>query len=314
MIIESQAPCRISLVGGGTDIEPYVSLYGGAVISFAINIRQKFTLFIGNDIYGVKNSVPDGCNLEFVYAFRDEFGVNSFHHSRFISESDGGLNSGIGSSAAVAVAIVGALAKSQNKTMTRTEIAEKAWQIETQKLGMFGGKQDQYAAAFGGANLFEFGNEVKVNPIDISKILSSIVLLHTNTIRSSPVIQEEFKNLTDFKKDALDELKSLINPTLATIEQGDIKTLGEILNETYALKKKSNYRTTNERIGNIYHYAKINKAYGGKICGAGDGGFMMFVVEPDRKKDFIHKMELYGLTNWNFDIDKNGLEVKKLTP
>ena len=152
-IITAISPTRISFVGGGTDTSPFCDVYGGATVSLAINIRQHFTLYTYDDMWLVKNQVPLNCKPEFIYAFRDRFGVSSMHHNRFVSESDGGINSGIGSSAAIAVTIIGALAKSQNKTMSRSEIAELAWDIEVNDLGMFGGKQDQYSAAYGGLNL-----------------------------------------------------------------------------------------------------------------------------------------------------------------
>src|SRR3990167_3106522 len=146
MKITAQSPCRLGIVGGGTDVSPFCNQFGGATISLAINIRQKFTLYTDDNMWGKDNEVPINCKLKFVYAFRERFGVNSMHHNKFKSESDGGINAGIGSSAAIAVAIVGALAKSQNRIMTLPEIAELAWSIEVNDLKMFGGKQDQYCA------------------------------------------------------------------------------------------------------------------------------------------------------------------------
>ena len=315
MIIESQSPCRISLIGGGTDIEPYVSLYGGKVISIAIDIRQKFTLFTGDDIWNIeRNSVPDGCNIDLVYAFRDEFGVNSMHHNRFISESDGGINSGIGSSAAISVAIVGALAKSQDKEMTKSEIAEKAWEIETQRLNMFGGKQDQYAAVYGGLNLFEFTEQgVSVQLFDrkyADKIMPYLVLMHTNLERKNPKIQEGFKKLDSKQIKTLKEIKSLVAPTIKAIGDSDIQALGEILDTSWGYKKQSNKSVSNPRIGAIYQTAKQHGAIGAKICGAGGGGMMVFIVKD--KEKFIKEMK--DLKYYDVSPDNNGLEVKILTP
>src|SRR3990167_7896715 len=116
MIVRAIAPTRLSLFGGGTDVGEYCNRYGGMTISMAINLRQKFTLWTEDDVLkrSEENEVPKGCSLDFVYAFRDEFGINSMHHSKFVSECDEIIESGIGSSATAAVAMVAAIARSQN--------------------------------------------------------------------------------------------------------------------------------------------------------------------------------------------------------
>ena len=313
MKIFSQAPCRISLCGGGTDIEPFASQFGGATISFAINIRQKFTLLTGDDMWTHhgEHIVPYGCHLNFVYAFRKRFGVDGMHQNKFVSESDGGIRGGVGSSAAIAVAIVGALAKSQNKTMSRTEVAELAWEIETKDLNFFGGKQDQYAAAFGGLNLFEFTDKVNVQPFDrkyAETILSSLVLFHTNLERKDPKIQEGFKRLDSKQIRALKQIKSLVAPAIEAIGQENMQTLGEILDISWNYKKQSNKGISNPQLDDIYTKARKLGAIGGKLSGAGGGGFMFFIT-TDREK-LIAGME--ELEYWDISVDWNGLEIKIL--
>ena len=312
-IITAISPTRISFVGGGTDTSPFCDVYGGATVSLAINIRQHFTLYTYDDMWLVKKQVPLNCKPEFIYAFRDRFGVSSMHHNRFVSESDGGINSGIGSSAAIAVTIIGALAKSQNKTMSRSEIAELAWDIEVNDLGMFGGKQDQYSAAYGGLNLFEFTNlGVTVQPFDkkyVDKIMPYLVLMHTNLERKDPKIQEGFKKLDSKQIKALKEIKSLVAPAIKAIGDSDIQALGEILDISWNFKKQSNKGITNLRISDIYQTAKKHGAIGGKITGAGGGGFMVFIVKD--KEKFIKEMK--DLEYWDISCDWNGLEVKQLT-
>ena len=312
-VIKAISPTRISFVGGGTDISPFCDVYGGATLSLAINIRQTFTLFTGDEMWQHRGEhvVPYDCNLDFVYAFRKRFGVDGMHHNKFKSESDGGIRGGIGSSAAISVAIVGALTKSQNKIMSCSEIAELAWEIETKDLKMFSGKQDVYASAFGGFNLFEFTDTVLVQPFDrkyADKIMPHLVLMHTNLERTNPKIQEGFKKLDSKQIKALKEIKSLVAPTIKAIGDSDIQTLGEILDSSWNYKKQSNKGITNEQISNIYQTAKSHGAIGGKVCGAGGGGFMVFIVKD--KEKFIKEMK--DLEYWDISPDFNGLEIKIL--
>ena len=316
MILKAQAPCRISLVGGGTDTAPYSTLYSGATISLAINIRQHFTLYTYDDMWTLhgENQVPYGCSVEFVYAFREKFGVSSMHHNKFVSESDGGIRAGIGSSAAIAVAIVGALAKSQDKTMTRSEIAELAWDVEVNDLKMFGGRQDQYVASYGGLNLFEFTDKVNVSPFDkkyADSLTPHLVLFHSNLERKDPKIQEGFKKLDGKQIKALHQIKSLVAPAVVAIGEGDVQTLGEILDTAWNYKKQSNKGVSNTRISDIYQYAKSYGAIGGKILGAGGGGCMMFVVKNGQDQ-FIKRMTQYGMTYMDFSPDFNGVETRIL--
>jgi len=311
MKITAQSPCRLGIVGGGTDVSPFCNLFGGATVSLAINIRQKFTLYIDDDMWQIENKVPFGCKPEFVYAFRERFGVNSMHHNRFVSESDGGINGGIGSSAAISVAIVGALIKSQGKTMSLSEIAELAWEIETKDLGMFGGKQDQYSAVYGGLNLFEFTDKVSVQSFKKTygdNLIKHLVLMHTNLERTNPKIQEGFKTLDNRQIKALKEIKSLVAPAIKAIGDFDIDGLGEILDAAWNYKKKSNKGISNPQIDNIYADAKKKGAIGGKCTGAGGGGFMFFVVRD--KEKFIKEMD--KLEYWDISCDWNGLEVRVL--
>ena len=320
MIIKSQSPCRISLAGGGSDISPFCDLYGGATVSLAINIYQRFTLLTDNDMWGnpeiviEKSQVPNGCSLDFVYAFRERFGVNSMHHNKFLSESDGGIRAGIGSSAAIAVAIVAALNKSQGITMSRSETAELAWEIETKDLGLFGGKQDQYAAAHGGLNLFEFTDKVNVSPFDrkyADAITPHLLLFHTNLERKDPKLQEGFKKLDGKQIKALNQVKSLVAPSIEAIGNGDIQVLGEILDTAWHYKKQSNKGISNPRIAQIYEYSKKHGAIGGKVCGAGGGGCMVFLIKSNRD-EFIKRMTQYGLTHMDYSLDSNGAEVRVL--
>ena len=320
MKILSVVPARISLFGGGTDISPFCDLYGGLCINLAINIRSKFTLFTGDDMYDpqANGQVPYLGKREFVYAFLNEFDLGDFHRCKFNSDFDGLLESGMGSSASSAVAIIGAINKLQNLGMSLSDIAEKAWDIEVNALNLFGGKQDQYCAAYGGFNIMKFYKDtVTVEPLETpftysKNLLSSLVLFYTGLNRKSAKIQEGFKKLSQYQIDNLTNLKNLALTAIDFIKKGDVEMVGELLNQTWEYKKHSNKGVSNPKIDKIYHHAIKHGALSGKILGAGGGGFMLFVV-PDKKEEFIANMEkLDGIKHWDFSPDFTGLDIRIL--
>jgi len=316
MKIIAQAPTRIGLFGGGTDTELFASTHGGIVINLAINLRQYFTLYTKDNIWDIsQNTVPYGCSLDFAYAFTKEFGFGSMHHCKFESRCDDIIESGLGSSASAGVAMVAAMSKAKDQSMSRTEIAEKTWEIETRKLGLFGGKQDQYAAAFGGLNVFKFGHHVETQPFDkraVEQLLPSLVLFHTNMRRKRGDIQDSFKQPTPPQIEALHKIKELAILAIPAIESGNVEYLGRLLDESWELKKQSNAGATNPRIDAIYTTAKEHGALGGKICGAGGGGFMFFIIDPGNKQNFVTKMTKEGLEWHDFGVDYNGCETRIL--
>ena len=315
--ILSIAPTRISLFGGGTDLQPYSTFYGGVCINIAITLRQRVTMYSGNDMFEIRgHEFPFGANPDFYYKILDEFNINDgVHLTKLHSQFDGLIESGIGSSASAAVALIGGADKRLNLNMTREQIAEKAWEIEVKRLGLYGGKQDQYAATFGGFNVMEFKDKVTVIPLtkqDIEPLLPSLVLFYTGQNRKSAVIQEGFKTLEDKQVIALDQIKKIAIGAIDPICKGDIEKVGEMLGWVWELKKESNKGVSNERIDNFYKKGLEHGALGGKILGAGGGGYMLFICPPDKREYFIKKMEKEGLQWWDFGIDWNGLEVRRL--
>lgn len=293
------------MFGGGTDVEPYASLNGGLVINLAINIRQRITL-TNLPIF----SYPDNANPDFYSSILYDLNCPT---PGLIAEFDGLIESGIGSSASAAVALVGAVNKKLNLGMDRYQIAEKAWDIEVNKLGLYGGKQDQYAATFGGVNVITFTDkEVDVHRMEHGLIeqnlVPSMVLLHTGLIRKSIKIQEGLKELSNDQKKALDEIKSIAEDAQTPVYYGLYQEVGKLLDWSWELKKKSNNVTT-PKIDAIYTKAKKLGAIGGKLCGSGGGGYMLFIVPPDKRKYFTQNI---GLDEWEFSIDWNGLEVKEI--
>lgn len=304
-MIVSISPTRISLFGGGTDLVPYSSQYGGLVISLAINLRQQIMLhsISGHDIF------PNNADPNFYQQILDHFGVKDVG---IYGSFDGLIEAGLGSSASAAVAMVGAIDRLQNRGMSLSDIAESAWEIEVGKIGLFGGKQDQYAAAYGGFNVINFEDRVTVLPLSreaIERLLPSMVLLYTGDLRHSAVIQEGMRTLDAGQVDKLDRIKKIAIDAIDPINQGDIAKVGYLLDQAWLLKRQSNKGVSNTHIDDIYRKALEAGALGGKLLGSGGGGYMLFIVEPNTKQDFIAKM---GLQHWDFSPDFNGLEVRTL--
>lgn len=312
MKILAQAPSRVSLFGGGTDIPSYYSLHGGQVISMAINLRTHLKIFVGEDLFGHNgNSFPYNADPKLFHAIFTKYGLGSMHHVGIRSEFDGLIRSGLGSSASASVALIGGLYRHVGKKLDRAKIAEEAWDIEVNSLGWYGGKQDQYAASYGGMNLIEFGDKVKVTPFDreaAERIAFSMVLFHIGGTRDSKDIQKGFKQLTRLQMNTLHQIKRSVITAKNHIEFNYIKGFGQLMNEVWELKKKSNKGVSNSEIDSIYEYAMQCGALGGKILGAGQAGYMLFITE-DRNK-FIKKMAKRDLYDVDFSIDYNGVETR----
>ena len=322
MIIKSTAPTRISLFGGGTDLPEYSRQFGGMTISLAINLYQNIIMYTDSDMLDSphKNQFPFKADPYFYYKILDEFNLNNgVHLTRLITNFDGEIESGIGSSAAAAVAMVGAINRRLGLNMTPEQIAERAWSLEVDVVGLYGGKQDQYAAAMGGVNFLEFNKfgYTKVTPLArgfIEPLLPSLVLFYTGSNRKSPTIQEGFKKLSKTQINALTKIKDLALKSVEPVGNGDIDLVGSLLDQSWELKKESNKGVSTPEIDFIYKRAKKLGALGGKLCGAGGGGYIMFVVPQKKREQFIIKMKKEGLQWWDFSVDWNGINTRVVKP
>mgnify|MGYP001571258893 CR=1 FL=1 len=315
MKILSTAPSRISLIGGGSDVEPYVSQRGGAVLNMAINLRQKVLIRTDDDIFEGPNSFPYDADPRLAYAILDYFKMGGMHATALETSFDGLIAAGLGSSGAFSVALVGGLLKSQGKTIYRDLVAETAWDIEVNQLGWYGGRQDQYAAAFGGVNFITFGNKVNVIPAERKhgdSLRRFLLLVYIGGKRESRKIQQSFKKLDDIKILQLDRIKDLAVRGAEALVAGDMELVGHLIDEGFKLKKQSNKKVSNERIDDIYNYAKESGAMGGKIIGAGGAGYMIFFVNPIDREKLISKLKEKGIEEVDFSIDYNGLETRIL--
>src|SRR3990167_977337 len=293
-----EAPVRISLFGSGSDVGEYASKYGGVCINMAINIRQRFIL---GDDEKVDFGYLENTNPKFYEAFFKEI----YRPNYFLQEFDGFIHSGLGTSASAAVCLVAGLSKLKGEKLIRYEIAEKAWDIEVNKLNLFGGKQDQFCATFGGFNLMKFNDRVEIQSIHREveeKVTENLLLFDTRIRRKNPKLQENLKTISSGQKQALDIIKNLANDAYHRIYKGDIKGLGKLLDDTWRYKKQSNNVTTPE-IDTIYYKARDLGAYGGKLCGSGGGGYMVFIVPMEKQEYFKNQIGLewvdHGGIDWN---------------
>ena len=319
MKIVSVAPTRISLFGGGTDVDPYAGLYGGLCVNFSINLRTTIILFSEYDKIDKKNITPENGDLKFIEKIVKEFNLNvhSINNNsiRIQSFFDGIIGAGLGSSASCTVALIGAINKLRDTNFTKDVIAQLAYNIEVNKMKKHGGKQDQYACTYGNGNIFRFCKKRETGtphfiPLKIHyKILDSMALFYIGHPRKSSEIQNNFKELDNKKKETLDKIKEIAIESIVPIRTGKIDTVTDLMEQSWKLKKKSN-AISNQLVETAYNTGIECGALAGKLLGAGQGGYMIFFCNRFKKKEFIEKMTKRHMKHIDFSIDHNGLETR----
>lgn len=337
MLIRAKAPLRLGLAGGGTDVSPYCDMYGGAILNATINLYAYATIEPRTDGKIVLESIDQKQCLEYdslsslpidgtldllkgsynriVAEFNDSRPL-SFKLSTFVDAPPG---SGLGSSSTLVVAIVGAFAEWLRLPLGEYDIASLAYQIERKDLAISGGKQDQYAATFGGFNYMEFydNDKVVVNPLRIKKDIineleMNLLLYYTGVSRySSAIIEDQIKNVEEKNTQSLDSMHSLKQQAVLMKEallRGELNKIGEILDFGWQNKKKMAQSITNPLIEDIYQCAKDSGALGGKISGAGGGGFMMLFVPNTSRYKVMNALSKFGGYFTRFQFVESGLE------
>ena len=312
MIIRSKAPLRLGLAGGGSDVSPYSDIYGGLILNATINLYAYCTIEETNDNLITINSYDADCHKSYPSApslpIDGEALLIKGVYNRIVRNyntgalafkittyNDAPAGSGLGTSSTMVVAILKAFVEWKSLPLGDYEIAKLAYEIERKDLMLSGGKQDQYAAAFGGFNYMEFmqNDIVIVNPLKIKRwvideLEASMLLFFTGRSRSSAaIIDEQKKNTQSGNTDAIEAMhrikQSAVDTKLALLK-GDIDAFANILREAWENKKKMAANITNPIIQQAMDVAIQAGAKAGKVSGAGGGGFIMFVVEPTRKK------------------------------
>ncbi|MEN6521693.1 MAG: GHMP kinase [Armatimonadota bacterium] len=340
MIVRSKAPLRISFGGGGTDVSPYCEEYGGAVLSTTINkyayatlsTREDSTITVTSLDYDIVAKY--GCNDRLVYDgeldlvkaainnIREKCGKNSDPTQSGLDifmHSDAPPGSGLGSSSTMVVALIGMLQRYLNLPLTSYEIAQLAYTAERVDLGIKGGKQDQYAATFGGFNYIEFySSSVVVNPLRINseylnELEYNLLLCYTGKTRLSAHILDRQIGSVESNKvsvmDALHQSKELAFSMKNALLQGRTNDFGALLHEAWEQKKHLDSCITNEQIDELYDVARKNGAIGGKILGAGGGGYLLIYCDFRKKHIIAEELEKHGGQVVQFNFDTAGLQT-----
>lgn len=335
MIVRSKAPLRIGLAGGGTDVSPYADLFGGAILNATIDLYAYASLEPLED--GFIEFVIDGTDqvyrtasalaLEVVPEYELFIGVynrivRDFAHQplsfRLTSHIEAPQGSGLGTSSTIVVAILGAFVEWLKLPLGKYDIAHLAYEIERIDLKMAGGRQDQYAATFGGINFLEFlaNDKVIVNPLNLKpeiifELEYRLLLYFTATQRfSAHIIEEQSQNVVDKKSIAIDAMHNLKEQAVMMKEallRGELHRIGDILHFGWQNKKLMAHSISNSLIDNIYEAAMQTGATGGKISGAGGGGFMFFYCPAVTKIKVGKAIENFGGKVQPFKFTQQGL-------
>ena len=322
-MIVSKTPLRMSFIGGGSDLPAYYIKNKGAVISTSIKKYVYIALHPKFDnkfrlSYSKTEDVTDIKDIEHPL-FRETLDFLEIKNGLEISSMADipSKGSGLGSSSSFTVGLLNALYAYKNINPTKSMLAEQACNIEIIRCGEKIGKQDQYAASFGGLNLIEFNQNgsVDVNPLNadiefIDEFEKNIIVFFTGiTRKASSILVQQSKNIknSDTKTKILEKMVDLCYVFKNEVENNDIKNLGKILDENWNLKKSLVEKITNPTIEEIYSIAKNNGAAGGKLLGAGNGGFVMFIANPKYHNQIRNKLS--NLKEVNFKFDSFGSEI-----
>jgi D-glycero-alpha-D-manno-heptose-7-phosphate kinase len=332
MVLIARAPVRISFGGGGTDLPAYYEQYGGMVVSTTINHYAYTILTPGEpeslqvesaDYHTFYRRPPcedlmwDG-NLALPKAVINHFEVQNGVNIFLASQIPPGT--GLGSSGSVAVAMIKAVSFWCGLDLSPHEVAEMACFIEIEKMGMPVGKQDQYAAAFGGLNCITFGQDGKVSvepiilcPDTLETFQKRMMLFFTGTSRKSSTILR-YQKLASEKREQpvierLHAIKELADFMKESLEQGDLDRFGELLHLSWLNKRSLTENITNDFIDECYTAARDAGAVGGKITGAGGGGFMMLYCPQEHQTNVTGVLEGLGLRRLDFAFDHEGAQV-----
>jgi D-glycero-alpha-D-manno-heptose-7-phosphate kinase len=326
----SRSPVRISFGGGGSDLTHYFADAGGAVINTTISLYSHATLRLRDDEKVIISSLDLGESLcaddlqsalkhegrfgliqSLIKAIHPDFGFELYLHSDFP------MKSGLGGSAVVSAAILGCFNEFRRDQWDLHELAELAYQAERFYLGVAGGWQDQYATVFGGFNFMEFRMDQNIvhplrMPTDILlELEESLVLCDTGSPHESGDIHQD-QRLQMQQEDIREKVQSNVELTYRMrnhLLRGRLLQFGQSLDEAWQFKRQFSSKISNSRLDKIYEDARSHGAVGGKLLGAGGGGFFLFYVTPFRKHELVANLESSGLKIQPFRFEQEGLRA-----
>lgn len=326
----ARAPVRISFGGGGSDLTHFFAGEGGAVINTTISLYSHATLRKRDDLqvfvhsrdldaslvapdlqHALSEVGPFGLIQALLKTVHPEFGFELYLHSDFP------MNSGLGGSAVVSAVVLGCFNQFRQDRWDSHELAELAFQAERLYLGVAGGWQDQYATVFGGFNFMEFRMDQNIVhplriPTDVQlELEESLVLCDTGTPHDSGDIHEDQRNQMQ-QEGIRQKVQSNVELTYRMrnhLLRGRLLQFGQSLHEAWQFKRQFSSKISSRRLDQIYDDACANGAVGGKLLGAGGGGFFLFYVTPFRKHQLIAKLESLGLNVRPFRFEQEGLRA-----
>jgi D-glycero-alpha-D-manno-heptose-7-phosphate kinase len=331
MLIRAKAPLRVSFAGGGTDVPPFPETEGGLVLNATINRYAWGSLHLREDDQISIHSVDFG--LSETFGTGDDFGfdgklglakaaVRQFARGSgfdLLLHSNAPPGSGLGASSAMMVALIGALKELERLPMTDYELAELAHRIEREDLGIGGGRQDQYAATFGGFNFIEFdADRTVVNPLRIRddvllELEHNLLLVYTGMTRQSDHIIDDqtsrFERREDDTVRGLREQKELATAMKNALLRGRLDEFGDLLATSWEAKKRLSDRITNARIDELYAAARAAGAVGGKVTGAGGGGFLLIYCGERARHDVAERLSGMDALVDDFAFESAGLRT-----
>jgi D-glycero-alpha-D-manno-heptose-7-phosphate kinase len=337
MQIRARAPLRLGLAGGGTDVSPYADQFGGFVLNATID-RYAYAILepLSTPVVELRSAdqehewsgpaepvlAPTGplalAKLAYNRVVRD-FGRGQPMPLRMVTYADAPAGSGLGSSSTLVVAMLKAYQELLNLPLGDYELAHLAYEVERLDGGLQGGRQDQYAATFGGFNFMEFyaDDRVIVNPLRVknwilSELEASLLLFYTGVSRESArIITEQVENVTREASDAVSAFHAIKQEAVAMKEcllRGDFAGFVESMRHSWAAKKRTASTVTNTKLDHVYEAACRAGALAGKVSGAGGGGFMMLFVDPARRMDVVRALSGFEGQIRNCHFTKRGTE------
>ena len=331
-IIRAKSPLRISFTGGGTDVPAWYKQHGGAVLSSTINRYAYVTLYPREDREIHIRSLDVGYSFKYhldeepIYDGTMDLAKMAIRRLGIASginidvRSDAPAGSGLGGSSALTSALLGVLAEFRGVTCTRQQMAELNYTIEREDLAISGGKQDQYATAYGGFNCIKFQDNItaleplELDPGIVNDLEAHLLMYYTGQVRTTGnLIDRQVDLLKQGRVSTIDGMKRLYEMVFEmrdALMVGDLDRFGYLMHESYVNKKRMNpYITEGTEIDLIYERAREAGALGGKLPGAGGGGYLILYCPTDRQQQVRSKLDAMGGVFTDFGFDTKGLQV-----